>query len=87
MPEITKQTLQGQLLEPPLPIRERLAAHCEYAAGTSQDGDYFHLLAKDALAEIERLRQKIDRADRYLALGSPSGARDALNECGTIETS
>lgn len=59
----------------------------ERLRGTAPPISYASKTLYEAAAdEIERLRQKINRADRYLALGSPNAARDVLNECGTVET-
>lgn len=60
MGDIAKQALKGDVIEP-FSIRDRLRNHCEYAASSSQNGDYFHMLAQDALTEIDRLRAGLQR--------------------------
>lgn len=56
------EKVAGEIIEPPMTVEQRLAAHCEYAEKDWTSGDYFHLLARDALAEIRRLRAALSAA-------------------------
>jgi hypothetical protein len=49
------EALSGEVIEPPLTVEQRLSEHCAWAEKDHTNGDYFHLLARDALAEIRKL--------------------------------
>lgn len=59
------EVAEGQIIEPD-PIEERLRKHCEWAVGSFHEGDYFHKLAKDALAEIATLTERLRVAEEAL---------------------
>jgi hypothetical protein len=54
------ESIDGDVIEPPLTVEQRLEFHCESASRDFTNGDYFHLLARDALAEITRLRALVE---------------------------
>lgn len=50
---------EGEMIEPPLSIDEKLRLHCEWQEKDHTNGDYFHLLAKEAAATITALRARV----------------------------
>lgn len=60
------EVADGQLIEPPLTVEQRLAEHCAYSEATFTNGDYFHLLAKDALALIASQARRIEELEKGL---------------------
>lgn len=61
------EVADGQLIEPPLTVEQRLAEHCAYAEQTFTNGDYFHLLAKDAAALIASQARRIAELEAVYA--------------------
>jgi hypothetical protein len=71
------EVADGQLIEPPLTVEQRLAEHCAYAEKDFTNGDYFHLLAKDAAALIASQARRIEELEK-------GGEADQLRETGWV---
>lgn len=55
---------EGDVIERPLSIDEKLRLHCEWQEKDHTNGDYFHLLAKEAAATITALRARVAELER-----------------------